>query len=166
MSEFVDERPLLCMCVQFVKSFRCISTKIICFAARQKGLGCASLFHADTYVCMCSNRFLESFGGCLAMVKRARQGTLTVPAIGKRARGALCGLCLSASVSLSGEASTGPAALASDRDLESRILKFCRHSSDAHRLAVGVDDLELEGTVHLVTLLCAVFSVSGSRVAR
>lgn len=67
---------------------------------------------------------------------------------------------------LSGEASTGPAALASDRDLESRILKFCRHSSDAHRLAVGVDDLELEGTVHLVTLLCAVFSVSGSRGAR
>ena len=55
-----------------------------------------------------------------------------------------------------GGASTGPAALASERDLESRILKFCRHSSDAHRSAVGVDDLELEGTVHLVTFLCAV----------
>ena len=85
---------VFCVCVQFVKGRRCISTKMNCFAARQMGSGCASFFHADTYVCMCSNRFLESFGGCLAMVKRARGGTETVPAIGKRDRGALCGLCL------------------------------------------------------------------------
>ena len=53
-----------------------------------------------------------------------------------------------------GEASIGPAALAKNHVLESRILKFCRHSPDAQYLAVAGDDLQLQGTVYLV--LCSV----------
>ena len=63
-----------------------------------------------------------------------------------------------------GDASTGPAALGKNLQklFESRILKLCRHSPDAQHLAVSGDDIQLQGTVHLVLVSVLFLCVSGA----